>query len=291
MLRKGIDIHVEDEIFWTDGKVVLEYINSDALWFKVFVANRVQQIRDHTSLKQWHYVESSSNPADDASRGLDSKKKDQIRRWFDGPSFLWNRKQCWLEKSQLEEVSDEDPEVRKVVKINVTNIQNSSVLSRLQEITSSWIKMKRIMALIMVTKGIWLNIIRKVSSLNQLNDSIDTQMIQKAQEKVFLLLQAESFANEIKQLKLQKKMVPESSGISQWVPFLDKRGVLRVGGRLRKSNLTEEENHPVFLPKKCGVSNMIIQWSHHNVAHGARGMTLNHLRQKDIFIVSANAIV
>ena len=71
-----------------------------------------------------------------ASQDLDSKKKDQIRRWFDGPSFLWNRKQCWLEKSQLEEVSDEDPEVRKVVKVNISNIQNSSVLSMLQEITS-----------------------------------------------------------------------------------------------------------------------------------------------------------
>ena len=280
MLKKELDIHVDDEIFWTDSKVVLGYINSDARRFKVFVANRVQQIRDHTSPKQWHYVESSSNPADDASRGLDSKKKDQIRRWFDGPSFLWNRKQCWLEKSQLEEVSDEDPEVRKVVKINVTNIQNSSVLSRLQEITSSWIKMKRIMALIMVLKGIWLNKIGKVSSLNQLNDSIDTEMIQKAQEKTFLLVQAESFANEIKHLKSEKKMIPESSGISQLDPFRDNRGILRVGGRLRKSNLTEEENHPVILPKKCAVSNMIIQWSHHSVAHGPRGMTLNHLRQK-----------
>ena len=99
-----------------------------------------------------------------------------------------DRKRCWLEKSQLEEVSDEDTEVRKMVNINVTNIQNSFILSKLQEITSSWIKMKRIVALIMVLKGIWLNRIGKVSSLNQLNDSIDTEMIQKAQEKIFLLV-------------------------------------------------------------------------------------------------------
>ena len=98
MLKNELDIHVDDEIFWTDSKVVLGYINSDARRFKVFVANRVQQIRDHTSPKQWHYVESSSNPVDDASQGLESKKKDQIRRWFDGPSFPWNKKQCWLEK-------------------------------------------------------------------------------------------------------------------------------------------------------------------------------------------------
>ena len=142
--------------------------------------------------------------------------------------------------------------------------------------------MKRIMALIMVIKGVWLNRINKVSFLNQLNDSIDTEMIQKAQEKIFLLVQAESFANEIKQLRSEKKMVPESSSISQLDLFLDNRGIVRVGGRLRKLNLTGEENHPVILPKKCAVSNMIIQWSRHSVAHGARGMTLNHLRQRGI---------
>ena len=224
MLKNELDIHVNDEIFWTDSKVVLEFINSDARWFKVFIANRVQQMRHHTDPKQWHYVESSSISAYDASRGLDSKKKDQIKRWFDGPSFLLSRKQCWLEKIQLQEVSDEDPEVRKVVKSNVFNIQNSSVLSRLQDITSSWIKMKGILVLIIVIKGIWLNRIVKV--LNQSNNSIDTEMIQKAQEKIVLLLQAELFANEIKQLKSENKMVPVSSGISQLDLFLDNRGVL-----------------------------------------------------------------
>ena len=69
------------------------------------------------------------------------------------PSFLWSRKQCWLEKLSLEELSDEDPEVKKKVKDNVSNIQNRSALLRLQEITSSWIKMKRIL----VIKGVCLN--------------------------------------------------------------------------------------------------------------------------------------
>ena len=88
MLKNELDIHVNNEIFWTDSKAVLGFINSDARWFKVFVANRVQQMRHHADPKQWHYVESSNISAYDASRGLDSKKKDQIKRWFDGPSFL-----------------------------------------------------------------------------------------------------------------------------------------------------------------------------------------------------------
>ena len=92
MLKEELDVYVVDEICWTDSQVVLGYINSDVRRFEVFVANRVQQIRDHTSTKQWHFIESGSNLADDASGGLDSKMKHQIKRWFNGPSILWDEK-------------------------------------------------------------------------------------------------------------------------------------------------------------------------------------------------------
>ena len=52
MLREELDVHIDDEIFWTDSQIVLGYINSNVCRFKVFVANCVQQIRDHTSMKQ-----------------------------------------------------------------------------------------------------------------------------------------------------------------------------------------------------------------------------------------------
>ena len=88
ILREELEVHADDEIFWTDSQVVLAYINRDARRFKVFVANRVKQIRDQISTKQWHFIESGNNPADDASRGLDSKMKNQIKRCFNCPSFL-----------------------------------------------------------------------------------------------------------------------------------------------------------------------------------------------------------
>ena len=36
----------------------------------MFVANRVQEIQENTSIDQWKYVESKQNPADEASQGL-----------------------------------------------------------------------------------------------------------------------------------------------------------------------------------------------------------------------------
>ena len=122
MLREELDVHVDDEIFWTDIQVVLGYINSDVCRFKVFVANRVQQIPDHTSTKQWHFIESSNNPADDASRGLDSKMKNQIKRWFNGPSFLWDKKQCWSQKCQIKEVPVDGPELKIWISVNTMHV-------------------------------------------------------------------------------------------------------------------------------------------------------------------------
>ena len=151
--------------------------------------------------------------------------------------------------------------------------------------------MKRVMALILVIKDVLLKRIGRVSSWQQLSQIIDVEMIQKGQAAIFKMVQAESFNSEIRHLMSDKKMVPSKISISQLDPFLDNNNIIRVGGRLRKSSLTETEQHPVILPRKSPVSDVIIQWSHYSVAHGARGLTLNHLRNNGIWTISANAAV
>ena len=46
------DVYINDEMFWTDSQIVLGYTNSYAQRFKIFVANRVQKIRDKTNKRQ-----------------------------------------------------------------------------------------------------------------------------------------------------------------------------------------------------------------------------------------------
>ena len=69
-LREELEYDQITEVFYTDSQVVLGYIKNDARRFHVFVANRVQQIRDNSSPDQWKYIETSKNPADESSRGL-----------------------------------------------------------------------------------------------------------------------------------------------------------------------------------------------------------------------------
>ena len=70
-------------------------------------------------------------------------------------------------------------------------------------------------------------------------------------------MQDQSFANEKKHL-LDGKMVLRGSYIVKLDPFLDDKGTIRVGGRLERSCLAEEESHPVILPKKCNISEMVV---------------------------------
>ena len=52
--------------FWTDIQKVLAYIRNNSKRFRMFVANRVNQIQQNTNVEQWSYVSSKKNPADDA---------------------------------------------------------------------------------------------------------------------------------------------------------------------------------------------------------------------------------
>ena len=89
LIRKELNLGNIAEKFWTDSQVVLAYIRSQTKRFKVFVANQVQKIQEHSDINQWNYVKGKDNPADDASRGLDARKETSSSRWFTGPAFLW----------------------------------------------------------------------------------------------------------------------------------------------------------------------------------------------------------
>ena len=44
------------------------------------MANRLQNIQEHSDVNQWNYVKGKGNPADDASRGLDPRNETLSRR-------------------------------------------------------------------------------------------------------------------------------------------------------------------------------------------------------------------
>ncbi len=102
MLRRELDIEDLKQTCWTDSQIVLGYIANETKRFKTFVANRVQVIRDHSEIKEWKYVDTKHNPADDASHGLRASEIAKNSRWFRGPDFLWKlENQCQKKRLHL----------------------------------------------------------------------------------------------------------------------------------------------------------------------------------------------
>ncbi|KAK6167132.1 hypothetical protein SNE40_021230 [Patella caerulea] len=131
-LRAELDYENVIESYWTDSKVVLCYINNDARRFHTFVANRISQIRDSTQPNQWHYVKSSENPADIASRGVTAHEL-LNSKWFSGPDFIWKPTVQASEEQIGTKVHEDDPEVKHVTPLTM-HTQKTFELSRLNHI-------------------------------------------------------------------------------------------------------------------------------------------------------------
>ena len=151
LYKKELDINCVDEVFWTDSKVVLGYITNTVKRFKTFVANRVQQIKEKTDVQQWRYVPTKENTADDVSRGLNATRENSSSRWFQGPRFLWQEDKIWEKQTVYEELSEDDPEIKKDIKVCAI-IKNKNIIDHLSEKVSSWSKMKRIIAIALCYK-------------------------------------------------------------------------------------------------------------------------------------------
>ena len=114
--------------------------------FKIFVASRVQLIREHSEPTQWTYNESKNNPADETSRGLLPSNLEKIERWVKSPEFLWEEESRWpqLKEKEVNGIIDY-PKVKKTAAVNVSKIEED-IVSILQIRLSSWKKMLRVVA-------------------------------------------------------------------------------------------------------------------------------------------------
>ena len=98
--------------------------------------------------------------------------------------------------------------------------------------------------------------------------------------------------NGSRELDREKKaLLRKASSLRSLDPVLDSDGIMRVGGRIRRANLSVTLKNPIILPKSSHITSLIIGHVHERTHHGGRGMTFNELRASGYWIVSGNAMV
>ena len=316
LLQKELNYQDMQEFFWTDSRVVLGYISNEARRFHTFVANRVQAIRDHASPEQWRYVDTKDNPADDASRGLGANELIRSERWWNGPNFLW--KPLPNETNFDPQVSPDDPEVRKVTVLASTSAEHSDLIDDIKHF-SDWFHAKRVIALcVLFSQKMKLSLKKdSTNSAKEEDDSLRPSKERKRQDgslrsvtlrvkdlqtaELFLIKAAQSkaFPEETEALATKShqengivgKSVKRTSPIHRLKPIVDDDGVLRVGGRLHQTELPYDVKHPVLLPKKAHLTDLVIRHFHQRTGHQGRARTHAEIRSSGYWIVNGSSLI
>ena len=293
-LHDELEFENAQNVFWTDSKIVLGYLSNDVRRFHVFVANRVQQIRERSDKSQWKYVPTKENPADLASRGLSVHELASESEWFNGPQFLWKQRiESNSDKTEEFSLPQNDPEVKEahVYAVSGSSVKSSSFIPF--ERFSNWLKLKKTIALCIkfVDK---LKYLTKKSDTRSSTcfDKINVQDLANAELIILKSAQDQSFKAEIESLKGKNgKVLPRSSSIYSLDPFLDTNGILRVGGRLRNADFGDSLKHPVIISKSHKVSDIIIRYIHSMEQHQGRGITANAVRSNGYWVLGLNSKV
>ena len=278
ILTELAELNIPPELIflWTDSTTVIRQINSSHRSRQpVYVANRVSEILEVIDPKQVLYVPTADNPADDVSRGLDASLLSAKHRFFTGGTILNGPRSAWP-ASPIFPPDDEEPEPEWVGNIVAKPLKPLDVprtgLDGFVFHSSDFGKVKRVVAYVLR----WIHNARHKDLRKDGPLSVDE--LQAALDSLIRRAQQLEFSGELRCISAGRP-IDKRSSIAQLTPFLDERGLLCVGGRLDKAPLPFGARHPVLLPPKAHITELIV-WQHHrDNAHASVEATLHKLRQ------------
>lgn len=308
MIRKELEIELNNSTFWTDSQSVLKYIGNEHTRFRTFVANRIAVIRENTNVSQWRFIGTKINPADVASRGVKATAFVKCSEWLNGPDFLWTSESEWPQNPlQSLPLAEDDVEVkRKTICIIAVQTSHNPTWHLLHHY-SSWTKLKRAVVVYLKLKDyLLLKTKRKKhdvtpqtrSQIKARDDEKKTLMghcisiddLQRAEKAIVGFCQQQMYPEDMAKLKTPaaaKTGLSRKSTIYRLDPVLED-GILRVGGRLKRAAMPEEAKRPMILPKNLHVSTLILRNIHEQLGHAGRNHMLSQLRKR-YWIVNANS--
>ncbi|UYV84003.1 hypothetical protein LAZ67_X000860 [Cordylochernes scorpioides] len=236
---ESIKLPLDEVRLWTDSQIALCWIKSDPNRWKKFISHRVMKIQQLTELKYWGHVSGKDNPADCASRGLKPAALIKHELWWQGPSWLKDDcvERIW-ENSNSDLQIQEQEEIVAFCHLQTTNVPEYFLKY------SSFTRLKRVTAWCLRFGA---NCQR--ASKEREYGPLTTAEMNRAIMVIVKLVQCSEFLHEIQSLN-DHCQLPNKNRILDLGPFLDDEGLLRVGGRLQRSNLSSNQKHPMILPKK-----------------------------------------
>ncbi|XP_058448965.1 uncharacterized protein LOC131428922 [Malaya genurostris] len=262
-ILKELRIKPTKSLMWCDSQVVLSWINSDHRKYNTFVANRVGEILEITSMDQWRHVPTKMNPAD-----AGTKLSPNISIWISGPEFLKQPEGQWpktnLPHGTTEEIKNtvlvhyyEDAELDFIQENRYSNWEALLYHTCILKKFADWTRDRK-------------GFVRNVSLKDR--QVAESAIIRKAQWDIF--------TSEMEELS-RYGVLNKPSKLTSLNPYLDEYGVMRANGRLDKANfLPIYTRRPIVLPPKHHVTRLIIKMYHEKYLHQADNTVVAAIHQK-----------
>lgn len=233
VLEKALTLKIRNITLWTDSLIVLTWLQSESCRYKVFVCTRVSAIQELTSLSSWRYVESANNPADDITRGKTLHELAEKNRWSQGPPFLWRPPEEWP-MNPTSEVAVIPEELKKSTFCGGTSIATNSSIPDPKQFSN----FKELIEAVAHE--------RHGAANKQGCPSAEDHV--EAEREILRQVQLDCFPEDIARLSAGRPVLSTSRLLSSAPEYDPALQLIRVGGRLRRSNQLESDViHPIIL--------------------------------------------
>ncbi|XP_047995493.1 uncharacterized protein LOC125233498 [Leguminivora glycinivorella] len=278
-----VKLNINNVYLFADSQICLAWLNTQLTRLQAYVANRVKIIKELTGEFVWLYVNTKDNPSDLISRGVSPQDLAACKMWFFGPEFLHDSEytfKCILN------IPNDLPEVKPAPMLasHVTSAEKSvpdNIFERLRKYSSIH-KMTRVLAYVLRFCN---NIKTEKPRLH--TDFLSSNELHQALMLIIKYEQSNQFKDEIHSLHKGQSVKGKLISLN---PFIDKTGLLRVGGRLHHSNIPYLQKHPIILPKNSIITKLIITSEHLKLLHKGPTLVLTNLSQRYWIINGLNEV-
>lgn len=252
--------------FWTDSTTVLAWIKQENKW-KVFVQNRVTEIKKLTQVEEWNFVPGELNPADLPSRGCNAKHLLESK-WYEGPDWLKNEKDICPKFNYDVNNNEVFEEMTKSDFSKTLGCLVQDNLDEKQKVTdwctyfSQYLKIVRSVA--------WVyRFIQNCKIQNDLREKgeLTVNEIQDAEHYLFKQIQAETL-NGISDKK-----------IASLNPILDENGLIRLETKLCNKKDSYGFRYPIVLSPEHKIVKSLVVYYHEKNCHAGVQVLLSILRE------------
>ena len=264
------EIFVDNVYCWSDSQISLAWIKAVDKEFRVFVQNRVVDIRRNVNPNSWFYCRTYDNPADIITR-FKTESLESLHMWWNGPCFLRSNNDSNDQNVDnyglnidlfLEEVLCKEVLVA-AIEENETFIDSMIDIKRYPD----FLKLLRVTALVYrFTVNLRKKVTKKSLTLCKYVTTKEMRIAKLLWLKCnqYYLMEAKDFESIKRNLNIRK----------------DEAGLFRTFSRFNNANLPYDVKAPIVLCKshELPTANLTVFYFHSKVLHNGVKQTLTEIR-------------